>query len=153
MFDGLSCVFSALEDWQTLVAGLVGFGGLAFTVYKSAELTRRRDSELSKAEAKSFAVLVSWNLYYRLLQVATFRKHLNLIIEDIDNGAEFQFRERLEVARKTIAGNNLPGLLSGNADKAALLPGEVIASVSRFFCELSDLREEEWDISKTELYP
>ena len=84
--------YAVIKDWQTLVAGLVGFGGLAWVTYENAKLGRSRDDRVHgqninaekvalDEKAKAFAAVVAWQIAYSLLEVVTARKRLANLLE------------------------------------------------------------------------
>jgi hypothetical protein len=144
----LPATYAIFKDWQTLVAGLVGFGGLAWVTYENAKLERDRDARVHQQaidkekaaldeRAKAFAAVVSWEIAYSLLEVITAKKRLkNLLDAKEAKGAE-KAKQILELLRDIPSPHFLdPSSLSS----ISLLPGELVGKVCGFYYELHDVQ-------------
>jgi hypothetical protein len=140
--------YAVIKDWQTLVAGLVGFGGLAWVTYENAKLGRARDDRVHQQninaekvaldeKAKAFAAVVSWQIAYSLLEVVTARKRLaNLLDSDEINCAK-KVRQILQTLRDIPP---TPFFEPSSLSSISLLPGELVGKVCGFYYELHDVQ-------------
>jgi len=101
---------TVIKDWQTLVAGLVGFGGLAWVTYENAKLGRSRDDRVHRQninaekvaldeKARAFAAVVAWQIAYSLLEVVTARKRLANLLESDETECAQKVRQILQTLR------------------------------------------------------
>ena len=102
--------YAVIKDWQTLVAGLVGFGGLAWVTYENAKLGRSREDRVHRQninaekvaldeKARAFAAVVAWQIAYSLLEVVTARKRLANLLESDETECAQKVRQILQTLR------------------------------------------------------
>jgi hypothetical protein len=144
----LPATYAVIKDWQTLVAGLVGFGGLAWVTYENAKLERERDARIHQQSvakeqaaleerAKAFAAVVSWEIAFSLLEVVTAKKRLRNLLDSGEPKNTGEAKQILETLRDIPSPHFLdPSSLSS----ISLLPGELVGKVCGFYYELHDVQ-------------
>jgi hypothetical protein len=144
----LPATYAMFKDWQTLVAGLVGFGGLAWVTYENAKLERDRDARVHQQaidkeratldeRAKAFAAVVSWEIAYSLLEVVTARKRLKNLLDGKEAKSAAKAKQILEMLRDIPSPHFLD---PSSLPSIALLPGELVGKVCGFYYELHDVQ-------------
>ncbi len=140
-------LYDELKSWQTLIAGILGFGGLAWVTYLTAGLSRQRDAELAaearqnelqrrEEEGKSLAMALGWELAHTLRELVTIRRRL---IEHQDRPQGGRRHRSLPVGAQI---ENIPaGQLFDRAIDKLLLPPQAIARLSGFYYDLADLEQ------------
>ena len=138
-------LYEELKAWQTLIAGILGFGGLAWVTYLTAGLSRQRDGELAQEtleaerqrrtdEVKSLAMALGWELAHTVRELVTIRRRL---MERTSRPAVGVTSRPLPPG-KQIA-NIPPAQVFAKAIDRLLLPPEAVAKLSGFYFELADL--------------
>jgi len=140
--------YAVIKDWQTLVAGLVGFGGLAWVTYENAKLGRARDDRVHQQnidaekvaleeKAKAFAAVVSWQIAYSLLEVVTARKRLANLLDSDDSDGTKKARQILQALGDIPP---TPFFEPSSLSSISLLPGELVGKVCGYYYELHDVQ-------------
>ena len=140
--------YAVIKDWQTLVAGLVGFGGLAWVTYENAKLGRSRDDRVHRQninaekvaldeKARAFAAVVAWQIAYSLLEVVTARKRLANLLESDETECAQKVRQILQTLRDIPP---TPLFEPSSLSSISLLPGELVGKVSGFYYELHECK-------------
>jgi hypothetical protein len=144
----LPSTYAVIKDWQTLVAGLVGFGGLAWVTYENAKLGRARDDRVHQQSinaekaalderAKAFAAVVAWEIAYSLLEVVTARKRLANLLDQDDTDCTKKVRQILQTLRDIPP---TPFFEPSSLSSISLLSGELVGKVCGFYYELHDVQ-------------
>jgi hypothetical protein len=141
-------IYEELKSWQTLVAGIVGFGGIAWVTYTNAQLTRQRDTDLAAEAARaasvqaaeqvaSMAMAVGWELAHTAREVVTVRRRLVEIIETRSKPVP-RPSAVLVAARNQLRNIPQPRVFAETVGKL-VLPAAAIARLAGFYYEMAEL--------------
>ena len=143
-------LYEEIKAWQTLVAGVVGFGGIAWVTYKTAELARQRDADLAAEVAlaartatadqvASLAMALGWELAHTTRELVTIRRRL---METVDPLAPAASRQQPTVVVHTVSNQlkNIPAprIFTETIGKL-VLPAIAVARLAGFYYEMAEL--------------
>ena len=141
-------VYEEIKSWQTLVAGVVGFGGIAWVTYTTAGLARQRDADLaaevasaarttSAEQVASLAMALGWELAHTARELVTIRRRLMEIIE-----APAASRQRPAAVVHAVSNQlkNIPAprIFTDTVGKL-VLPAIAVARLAGFYYEMAEL--------------
>lgn len=143
-----AALYDEMKSWQTLVAGIVGFGGIAWVTYKTAQLARQRDADLATEailaarahaaeQVASMAMAVGWELAHTAREVVTVRRRLVEIIETRTVPLARPAAVLL-AARDQLKNIPQPRVFAETVGKL-VLPAAAIAKLSGFYYEMAEL--------------
>jgi len=133
--SGLERSARLIENWQTLIAGLVGFGGLAWVTYKNAELER----EERQLERNSWMTFVAFEISHINQDLATISK----LLLDGRTHSTTSALTRLK---------SLPSFqaLHGDLERSAALPTNFLSGALYFRLLKDDLRANYVELNSVE---
>lgn len=141
-------LYLELQSWQTLIAGLVGFGGLAWVTHKTAKLARDRDTALAQEHAEaeqarraeqvsSLAMALGWELAHTARELVTIRRRLVEVLETASPEKQM-VSAAIGAARNQIRNIPPPRVFAETAGKL-VLPAIAQGQLGGFYYEVAEL--------------
>jgi len=138
-------IYLILKSWQTFMAGLIGFGGLAWVTYRNAHFAVERDEATlfrsiekeakdKQASAESFATVIAWEIAFTANELVTAIK----LAEQEMEHSSISFKPGKDHLKRL---QNIPParFFENSFDNISLLPAEVVGEVCEFHYEIADI--------------
>jgi hypothetical protein len=140
-------LYALAKDWQTCIAGLIGFGGLAWVTYEGALLADQRDKRLNTQAvenertktadaAASFTAIVAWEVAFSSQQVITVHK---LLKDAIDRESDADLPAVAIQALRSLSHLPAARFFENSAAHVVLLPSELVEKTCGFYYDLADV--------------
>lgn len=142
------CLYLELQSWQTLIAGLVGFGGIAWVTYKTARLARDRDTVLAQEHAEaersrraeqvsSLAMALGWEVAHTARELVTIRRRLIEVLETASPDKQM-LSAAIGAARNQLRNIPPPRVFAETAGRL-VLPAIAQGQLGGFYYEVAEL--------------
>ncbi|MCB0182975.1 MAG: hypothetical protein KDE31_01860 [Caldilineaceae bacterium] len=131
-------IWSVIETYQTLIAGLVGFLGVILALWFSSKATRRRDQWLRQSEVDAIAAAFYGEIIMLREAIADRARVVVAIERRLWERDDFMAKFDDEFVERTLLPR--PLMYESLAPRIGILPSKWVLSLSEFYSNLEEMR-------------